>query len=86
MDEQTFRHVLEIARIKLTEDEFKSFLSQFDEIFELLRRVKDVSFGGEEEPTVKNPLREDEVVPFDSDPTIVFPRKKNGYLEVPRNL
>lgn len=86
MDRETFLHILKIARLRLDEEEMDDFLRQFDEIFSLMERVKTISFSGEYEEEASNPLRSDEVHPFEGDVTSVFPKKKERYLEVPKNL
>ena len=86
MDRETFLHILKIARLKLTDGEMEEFLPQFQEIFDLMNRVKEISFTDSYEEEVSNPLRGDEVKTFDEDLTSIFPRKKDRYLEVPKNL
>ncbi|NPA86707.1 MAG: aspartyl/glutamyl-tRNA amidotransferase subunit C [Candidatus Diapherotrites archaeon] len=86
MEREYFEHVVEIARIKLSEEEKERFFKQIQEIFSLLERVKEIDFPEEYEEPVENPLRKDVPEPFEKDPTIVFPKKRGRYLEVPRNL
>jgi aspartyl/glutamyl-tRNA(Asn/Gln) amidotransferase C subunit len=86
VDRETFLHILKIARLKLSEEEIEEFLPQFQEILDLVERVKQVSFPDSYEEFEPNPLRKDEVQPFGKDLTSIFPRKKDRYLEVPKNL
>ncbi len=86
MDKETFLHILKIARLRLKEDEINDFLRQFDEIFSLMERVKSISFSGEYEEELMNPLRKDEPQPFDGDITLVFPKKRDRYLKKKKNL
>ena len=86
MDRETFLHILEIARLKLTDEEMEEFLPQFQEIFDLMNRVKEISFPDSYEEKISNPLRGDEIKTFNDDLTSIFPRKKDRYLEVPKNL
>ncbi len=83
MERETFLHLLKIARLR---EEPEDYLHHFDEIVSLMRRIEEISFPEEEGEDFYNPLREDEARPFQGDATTVFPRKKDGYLEVPRNL
>ena len=86
MDRETFLHILKIARLKLTDDEMEEFLPQFQEIFDLMNRVKEISFPDSYEEEISNPFRGDEENTFNEDLTSIFPRKKDRYLEVPKNL
>ena len=83
MDLDTFRHIARIARL---DEDPQEFLEDFDEILKLLKRVESISFPEESEEKLSNPLREDERIAFPGDATMVFPKKKNSYLEVPKNL
>jgi len=86
VDRETFLHILKVARLKLSEEELEEFLPQFQEILDLVDRVKQVSFSQSYEDVEPNPLREDRVKSFEGDLTGIFPKKKGRYLEVPRNL
>ncbi len=86
MDRESFLHVLQIARLRLTEEEIEEFLKQFEEIFSLMERVKTIEFSESDEEVVENPLREDRAEKPGEDVTSVFPVKKDRYLEVPKNL
>ncbi len=85
MDKETFLHVTKIARIALSEEEVKEFLRQFEEIERLTSEIKNIELGEECKDVTFNPLRDDS--PSDSeDITSSFIKKRDEYLEVPKNL
>ena len=83
MDEKTFQHLLKIARLS---ERPEDYLPHLEEIVKLMKRVEEITFSEYEEETTFNPLRKDVEIPFGEDITTVFPRKKDRYLEVPKNL
>ncbi len=84
-------HIAKIARIALTDEEIDELLPQFNEILELLERVKQLPLT-EAAPIVMtdnaDEFRADAVSPFEDPDEIVaqFPRKKDRYAKVPPNL
>ena len=84
-------HIAKIARIALTDEEIDELLPQFNEILELLERVKQLPLT-EAAPIVMtdnvDEFRADAVSPFEDPDAIVaqFPRKKDRYAKVPPNL
>jgi len=85
VDEATIRHVAELARIDLADDEIDRFAEQFADIldhFEALDAVPDV----ETEPDLVNVLRSDEVAEcLDREAALEnAPETKDGYFKGPR--
>ncbi len=84
-------HIAKIARIALTDEEINELLPQFNEILELLERVKQMPLT-EAAPIVmtenKDEFRDDSEAPFEDPDAIVdqFPMKKDRYARVPPNL
>ncbi len=91
LTKEELEHIAKIARIALTEEEMNELLPQFNEILQLLERVKQLPLA---EATAivmtdnDSEFREDVVEPFEDPDLIVeqFPKKRGRYAEVPPNL
>jgi len=88
---EELEHISKIARIALSEEEINELLPQFNEILELLERVKKLPLA-EAAPIVmtenNDEFRSDTATPFEDPDAIVaqFPRRKDRYAKVPPNL
>jgi aspartyl-tRNA(Asn)/glutamyl-tRNA(Gln) amidotransferase subunit C len=92
VDEETLKHVAEMARVNLTDNEVEKFLPQLNEIIEMFSAISKVDTSGVKpsfQPVeLKNSLRDDEETECltqeealkNSDQT------KNGYFKGPRSL
>jgi len=83
-------HIAWLARIELSEDEKKLFLTQFNDILAYFQKINKVDTTGIE-PTrhvleIKNVFREDEARPSLSIEEVFknAPRKERGYFKAPR--
>ncbi len=90
LTEDEIRHIAYIARIQLSEEEVREFKHQFDEIFELLERVKELQLTEEEAVVVtenRSEFRDDSVQSSPPDDILRnAPRVKDRYFVVPKNL
>jgi len=90
LTEDEIRHIAYIARIQLSEEEVREFKHQFDEIFELLERVKELQLTEEEAVVVtenRSEFRDDSGESFPPDDILRnAPRVKDRYFVVPKNL
>jgi len=84
-------HIAKVARIALTEEEINELLPQFNEILDLLERVRQMPLT-DAAPIIMtdnaDEFRPDVPQGFDDPDAIVdqFPRKKDRYARVPPNL
>ena len=90
LSEEEIRHVARIARIDLSEEEIRRFREEFERIFELLERVKELPLA-EDAPVVatenRSEFRKDEAKSFPADEILRnVPRRKERYVVVPKNL
>ncbi len=88
---ENLEHVAKIARISLTDEEFNELLPQFEEILQLLSRVRSLPLGESSEITTtdnESEFRPDAVVAFPDPDAIVseFPRREGRNAKVPPNL
>lgn len=91
IDEKTIKHVADIAKIKLTDEEIKKFESEFKKILEFFSEIQGIKKGsrvlyGTEKV---NPLREDRKVKrFENVDKILgeVPEKEGKYVKVPKSL
>ena len=91
LTKEELEHIAKIARIALTEEEMNELLPQFNEILQLLERVKQLPLA---EATAivmtenESEFREDVAKAFEDPDMIVeqFPKKRGRRAEVPPNL
>ncbi len=91
LTKEELEHVAKIARIALSEEEVNELLPQFNDILQLLDRVRQLPLA---EATAivmtdnESEFREDVVERFEDSDAIVeqFPKKRGRYAEVPPNL
>jgi aspartyl-tRNA(Asn)/glutamyl-tRNA(Gln) amidotransferase subunit C len=88
IDRKIVKHVADIARLKLTEEEIEKFTKQLKDILDAFRAIDEVdtssvkpSFHPQE---IKNVLREDEVVKWEWDPLGNTKLKEKRYFKGPR--
>jgi len=90
LTKEELQHIARIARIYLSEEEIQELLPQFNDILQLLERVKTLPLTEGVVETTENAseFRDDIPQPFKDADTIVeqFPRRRGRYLEVPPNL
>ncbi|QDX41244.1 Asp-tRNA(Asn)/Glu-tRNA(Gln) amidotransferase subunit GatC [Salarchaeum sp. JOR-1] len=60
VDAEEVRHVADLARVSLSEDEVDAFAEQFSEVLDYFEALEDVP-EVESEPDLVNVMREDEV-------------------------
>ncbi len=78
--------MLRVARLSLTKEEYDKIMKDVDSILSLAKLLDELRFEGSFEQEVLNSLRGDEVAPFGGDLTPLFPKRKERFLEVPKNL
>jgi len=90
VDRKLLEHVAEVARIKLTDDEIKKFLTQLKESLEFFSKLKEINTDNVKpsfQPVeMKNSMREDkekECLSQD-DALSLTEHKKDGYFKGPR--
>jgi aspartyl-tRNA(Asn)/glutamyl-tRNA(Gln) amidotransferase subunit C len=90
MNIEDIKHIAELARLSLNEEEIEKFTSEFGEILEYVSKLREVEVDAVKEKDMRKclPLRGDKegrVIPrkkvIDS-----APENKNGYISVPKVL
>jgi len=90
VDEDTLKHVAEVARLKLTKKEIDKFLPQLKEILEAFSTIDEVDTKGVKpsfQPIEqKNSLREDEIKESLTQEEALSnsTQKKDGYFKGPK--
>lgn len=90
VDRKLLEHVAEIARIKLSEEEIKKFLSQLKETLEFFSKLKEINTDNVKpsfQPVdIKNIMREDleEKCLSQDDALSLTEHKKDGFFKGPR--
>lgn len=94
VNEDTVKHVAELARLKLTDDEVKLYAQQLTDILEHFKDLDEVNTQGVKVTSqvtgLKNVFREDEVKNCSQEiKDRIFreaPNFKNGYYVVPHSI
>jgi len=68
LDEEDVRHVAELARVHVTDDEADEFVDEFNDVLEYFETLDDVPGDVEAEDDLENVTREDEPEPEPSLP------------------
>jgi len=68
LDEEDVRHVAELARVHVTDDEADEFVDEFNDVLEYFETLDDVPENVEAEDDLENVTREDEPEPEPSLP------------------
>ena len=88
IDENIVEHVAKLARIKISENEKKIFVEQFNSIFELFSKIDEVDTKDVEpafQPIdLKNAFRDDEAKKFEWDPLANTKHKEGKYFKGPK--
>ncbi len=90
IDKELIKHVSEVARLKLTEQEIEEFLPQLREVLEAFSKLKEVDTKGIRpsfQPVeLKDELREDEAESSLSqeDALSNSPNARDGYFQGPK--
>ncbi len=90
VDEKTIRHVADVARLTLTDEEVKMFLPQLQEVIDTFSKLEEVNTDGVKpsfQPIeLKDALREDEVKTCLSKEEALsnVTQKKDGYIKGPK--
>jgi len=63
LDEEDVRHVAELARVHVTDDEADEFVDEFNDVLEYFETLDDVPGDVEAEDDLENVTREDEPEP-----------------------
>ncbi len=88
VSEDVIRHVAEIARLDLTDEEVKEFTKQIDDVLEAFRKIEEVDTEEIEtsfQPLeIKNVWRKDETCEWDWDPLGNAENKEDDYFKGPR--
>ncbi|MFH1511693.1 MAG: Asp-tRNA(Asn)/Glu-tRNA(Gln) amidotransferase subunit GatC [Candidatus Woesearchaeota archaeon] len=90
IDKETIRHVAEVARLKLTEQEIDEFLPQLDGVLFAFSKLDEIDVNGVEpsyQPVeLKNAMREDKPTDCLSQEEALknSPATKDGYFKGPR--
>jgi aspartyl/glutamyl-tRNA(Asn/Gln) amidotransferase C subunit len=85
MDIKELEKIALICRIKLTEEEKKQFMKEFDEILKYFSQIEKLE-GEEFKPDLTILPREDVVKKIDFDLLKNVPKKEGKYIKVPKNL
>lgn len=94
VNEDTVKHVAELARLKLSEEEIKMYTHQFNDILEHFKDLDELDTSGVKVTSqvtgLNNVFREDEVVDCSQDiKDRIFkeaPHFKEGYFVVPHSI
>lgn len=90
IDRETIKHVAEVARLKLTEQEIDEFLPQLESVLSAFSKLDEVDVAGVEpsyQPVeIRNALREDEPTECLSQKEALknSPATEDGYFKGPR--
>lgn len=92
IDESTVRHIARLARLRLTDDEVRHFVTQLGAILDYIRQLERLDTR-DVEPTahplpVQNVVREDEPAPpLGAERTLAnAPRREAGFFALPKVL
>lgn len=93
MKDEDIKHLANLARIELTEEEVKSYKKEFTDILGYVEQIKNADTGDEgqiESVAIRNVFREDtephETGLYTDDILNSAPESKNGYVKVQKVL
>ena len=92
VDKKLIKHVAEVARLNLTDDEIKEFLPQLQEVLDAFSKISDVNTDGSQpsfQPVeLKNNMRKDKIESCISqkEALSLTEHKKDGYFMGPKAI
>ena len=92
MNSQDIKHLANLSRLHLTDEEVDAYTKQFDEIVRYVDKIKEVTSNSDleiiESNEVKNVLREDQVISYEKPESIIeeSPSHQDNFVKVKKIL
>ncbi len=92
MNTKDIKHLAQLSRLHLEDEEVEAYAHQFDEIVAYVDKIKEISSDGNsdviESNEVKNVLREDEISSYENPQTIIdeSPSHQDNFVKVKKIL